>query len=231
MISRLAGFAFSALLYFSFATLIAEGIMVGYVWSKWQLDREKVARIVAVARGIEQQAAAETAKPVREEVGPEQPSYEQVVEARALKDKDLALREQSLANALAQFQTDQDKLAENEKRYQADRNEFETRLAATAKDAKNAGQEDVRRILQSVKPRQAKELLQQMLENKEQDEVVSLLSGMTDSKRAKIIAEFKTADESKKIEEVLRLIRKGVPAGPVAQQSLDKLRPGNQSPP
>jgi len=227
MIFRLANVAFTALLYFSFATLIAEGIMAGYVWSNWQLDREKIARLVAVARGIELGEPQAPASPPPAEAAPEQPSYEQAVEARAAKDKDLQLREQALASALAQFQSDQQKLAENEKRYKLDRAEFEAKLAAAAQNATSTGQEDVRRILQTVKPKQAKEFLQGMLGNKEMDEVVLLLSGMTDSKRAKILSEFKTADETKEIEEVLRMIRKGTPQAPLAQQTLEKLRPAN----
>ena len=231
MIRRLTSLAFAALLYFSLATLIAQGIMAGYVWSEWHLDREKIARLVDVARGIELGTPPAPAGPPREEAAPEQPSYEQIVEARASKDKNLQLREQALASALAQLRSDQEKLAESEKRYKLDRGEYETKLAAAAQDAKSAGNEDVRRILQTVKPKQAKEFLMGMLENKEQDEVVILLSGMTDSKRGRILAEFKTPEEVKKIEDVLRMIRKGVPEGPLAQQTLEKLRPGNPAAP
>jgi hypothetical protein len=231
MISRMAKLAMAALLYFSLGTLIAEGIMVCHVWSKWRLNREKIARLVDVARGIEQQSADASPQPPADEPGPEQASFEQVVEARAVKDKNLQLREQALANALAQLQAEQDKLADREKQYKLDRSDYETKLAAAAKSARTTGQEDVRRILETIKPKQAKEILQAMLENKEQDEVVVLLSGMTDSKRAKILAEFKTADETKKIEDVLRLIRKGVPEAPLAQQALDQLRPGNPATP
>jgi len=67
-----------------------------------------------------------------------------------------------------------------------------------------------------------------MLDNKELDEVVALLAGMADSKRAKILAEFKTADEIKKIEEVLDLIRKGAPEAPLARQAMEKLQPAAQ---
>lgn len=231
MISRLASLAMGALLYFSLGTLIAEGIIVGYVWSKWDLNREKVARLVDVARGIEQQAANGPAPPPADEPGPEQASFGQVVEARAVKDKNLQLREQALANALVQFQAEQDRFADREKQFKLDRTAYETKLAAAAQSARTVGQEDVRRILQTIKPKQAKEFFQSMLENKEQDEVVVLLSGMTDSKRAKILAEFKTAEETKKIEDVLRLIRKGAPEAPLAQQALDQLRPGNRTAP
>ena len=147
---------------------------------------------------------------------------------RASKDKNLQLREQALANAATQIQTERLKLADDEKRYKLDRADYESKLATTTKEAKSAGQDEVRRILESLKPKQAKEFVQGMLENKETGEIVVLLSGMTDSKRAKIIAEFKTSDEIKKIEDVLTLIRKGTPTAPLARQALDKLQPPTQ---
>jgi hypothetical protein len=228
MIGRLANLAWGALLYFSLGTLIAEGIMIGYVTSKWKLDRDKIAQVVAVARGLQSEAAPAEAEPVREETPAEQASYAQVLELRAAKDKNLQLREQALANAAAQIQTERLKLADDEKRYKLDRADYESKLAAATKQAKSTGQDEVRRILESLKPKQAKEFLQGMLDNKELDEVVLLLSGMGDSKRAKIFAEFKTPDETKKLEEVLAQIRKGVPEAPLARQAMEKLQPAAQ---
>ena len=64
------------------------------------------------------------------------------------------------------------------------------------KGAAATGREDARRTLETLKPKQAKELIAQMLEGKEIDEVVMLLAGMPEGKRAKIIAEFKTPAET-----------------------------------
>jgi hypothetical protein len=228
MIGRLANLALGALLYFSLGTLIAEGIMVGYVWSKWNLDRDKVAQVVAVARGLQPEAPQAAVETVREEPAAEQASYGQVLELRAAKDKNLQLREQALANAVAQVQAERQKLADDEKRYKLDRADYESKLAAKTKEARSTGQEEVRRILESVKSKQAKEFVQGMLDNKEIDEVVVVLSAMADSKRAKILAEFKTPDEIKKIEEVLALIRKGAPEAPLARQAMEKLQPAAQ---
>lgn len=229
--ARLLQLAMGAVLYFSLGTLIAEAIIVAQLWSKWNLSREKIARLVEVARGLDQQAAAVPNRPTDDEPAPEQPSFAQIIEARAVKDLNLQFREQALANALTQLQNEQDRLAQKEKQFQADRTAYETQLAAVAKGAQAAGQEEVRRILESIKPKQAKEFLQSMLDNKEQDDVVALLAGMTEAKRAKILAEFKTPEETKNIEEVLRRIRKGVPEAPLAQQALDQLRPNNRTTP
>lgn len=223
MIGRLLNLVIGAVLCFSLATLIAEGILIGYAWSKWHLDREKVVELVAVLRGLKPAAAPVAAPPPRDEAAIEQVAFNQVLEARALKDRNLELREQSLVDSLGQMRAGQLKLSEAEKKYKLDRAEFETRLAAMGKGAKATGQDEVRRILLSVKPKQAKEFVQGMLDNKELDEVVALLSGMSDGKRAKILGEFKTTDDTKKIEEVLRQIRKGSPEAPLARQTLDKL--------
>jgi len=225
MFARLLRIAFGLLLHFSLATLIAEAIVVGYVVSRWQIDGERFTKLLAVAQGLEL-PGPQAAAPLEPEAPPtEQLSYDQVLEARAMKDKNLQLRELALANALAQLKTDRQKVAEDEKRYQQQLSESTAKLEALSKGAKATGRELAGRILEKAKPKQAKELLLQMLENKEIDDVVLLLSGMTDSNRAKIIGEFKTADEVKKIDEVLRLIRQGVPEAPIADKVKGQLQP------
>ena len=62
-----------------------------------------------------------------------------------------------------------------------------------------------------------------MLAQKELDEVVALLDGMTENKRAKIIAEFKADTEAEQIGEVLRRIRQGAPAATVAEKIEKKI--------
>jgi hypothetical protein len=156
---------------------------------------------------------------------PEAVPYEQVLEARALKDKNLQLRALALDNDWAQLKSNRLELADAQKRYKLQLADFNSRLDSVAKGAKVSGRDEVRRILESIKPKQAKELVLGMLDNKEDEEVVLLLSGMTDSKRAKLLGEFKTADENKKIDEVLRRIRQGVPEAPLAETARGQLKP------
>ena len=62
-----------------------------------------------------------------------------------------------------------------------------------------------------------------MLDQSETDEVVAILDGMTEGRRAKIIAEFKTTTEVEQIGEVLRRIRQGVPAAVMAENTQKKM--------
>ncbi len=98
-------------------------------------------------------------------------------------------------------------------------------MLATTRSAVANGREDVRRTLEAIKPKQAKVLLAQMLDQKELDEVVALLDGMTENKRAKIIAEFKTPAEVEQLGEVLRRIRQGAPAATVAEKIGKSMEP------
>lgn len=215
-------------LYFALATLIAQSIMALYAVRTWGIDAERLRQVLAVARGETQTAPASPPPAVAEK--PEMPSYQQVLEARALRDVNLRLREEALAHALADLRNSQQKLAEDWKRFKVQRADYERQLAELQSGNVAAGREEVRRILQSVRSKQAKEILMQMLDNKETQEVVALLTGMTDSKRAKILGEFKTPEETQKIEEVLRLIRQGEPKAGVVQSAMDRLNPGTPKP-
>ncbi len=209
------------LLYFCLATVVAEAIMFGYAARTWQIDGQRLDRMLAVARGAPAEAPPAAAAPP---APAEQASYDEVLESRAVADKNLQLREQALVNALAQMRVDQQKLADDQKRYKGQRTAYEKELAALSQGAAADGREEVRRILQSIKPKQAKEIVVQMLDNKETKEVVALLSGMTDARRAKILGEFKTPEDNQKIEEVLRLIRQGEPQASVAEKAKDQLK-------
>ena len=185
--------------------------------------------MLAAARGLIPVGPAEPRAP--EPQSEEQPSYDQILEMRAVHDKNLRFREQSLADSLRQLRLDQQKLSDERSRYLAERANYEEQLAAARKAATSAGREEVRTILQTLKPKQAKEMLAQMLEEKGVADVVSLLSGMTDAKRAKILGEFKTPEENAKIKEVLRLIEQGGPEAGLADKAQQRLQQPPQGTP
>jgi hypothetical protein len=219
---RLLRGTFAMILYFCLATLIAQAIVVGYLVSKWKLDGSKAARMIAAAQGRDRPAAV-TPAAAPPAAPAEQSSFDQVLEARAVRDKNLQLRELALNDAIAQLRTDKLRFEGDRNQLDTDRTTFEKRLDKIASGAKSAGREELVQILQGVKPKQAKEFLSQMLDKKETEEVVMLLSMLSDTKCAKILGEFKTADETKKIEEVLQMIRDGVPEAPAAKQAKDQL--------
>jgi len=222
--ARLLRSAASLLIYACVATVIAEALLVGYLATKWRLDRDRVVQILAIAYGIDLFAIKDETEKEQERISVEQVSYEQVLETRAVKTRNLELREQAVQDGLTQLRLAQTKVSDEYKRCKQLKESFEVALRTLHEGATATGTDEVRRILETIKPKQAKDLLVQMLDDKKLDQVVVLLAGMTDAKRAKIISEFKTAEDNEKIGEVLRRIREGVPTAEIADETRKQLQ-------
>jgi len=224
MISRLLRLATSVAVYFCVATCIAEALVVGYVWSALELDRSKLVRILAVAYGID---PAEGGHEDEHGQPPpaEQISLDEIAKARAIHVRHLELREQALRSALDQLRFEQTKLADETKRYDKQKEEFEARLAALEQEAQSGGIVELTSIMEKIKAKQAKEQILKMLADRQINDVVAMLSSMQASKRAKIIGEFKTPEESDKLAEVLRRIREGAPTAELAKKAEQELEP------
>jgi hypothetical protein len=224
MIGRLVRAVGTLLVVLALGTLIAEAVIVGYVWSKWQINDEKLRQMIAIAQGYDLVEMRDQAEREREGVSTEQPSLEQVVEARARKDRDLELREQALAQGVDQLRFDQRKHAEELAQFKQTRAAFDSQLAKLKDGEQQSGIEQNIVMIENMKPKQAKEQLLQMYDAKEIDAVVRLMAGMTASKRKKISAEFRTPEENEKLGEILRRIREGYPLAMVADETEKQLQ-------
>jgi hypothetical protein len=222
MIGRLLRIFVTTLLYFCAATVIAEGVVAAFLVTSLHIDRRRLAQVVAVARGVDLATAKEN-QPKVVESSSEQVSYEQVLEARAMKSRNLEIREQALKGSLDQLSFEQGRLAEEKEAFQKLKGGFEQNLATIKKQTLDAGWEENRQALLSVKPKQAKALILEMLEKNELEEVVALMAPMPEARLAKIISEFKQADEAKKIDEILRRIRHGEPITDAAEKVQQQL--------
>jgi stress-induced morphogen len=197
--------------YLCVATVVAALAGVIYLRSSGRLNDDRIDRLLAVAQGIDtketksEQAVGDNANET------EQPSYEDHEQARELQSHNLEMREQALKSGLDRIRFEQSKVAREKEIYDALENAFDTQLEALRTKALSSGRENVRMIWENIKPKQAKEQILKMLDNQEMNEVVTILSGMPIGKRAKIVSEFKTGDETARLDEVLRLIRSGVP--------------------
>ena len=87
--------------------------------------------------------------------------------------------------------------------------EYRKQIADAEAGQVKKGQEDVRLIWENIKPKLAKELILKMIDADEKEQVVVILSAMPINKQSKIVSEFKSEDEQKKLDEIMRLIRQG----------------------
>ena len=209
-------------MYSCVATVIAAAILAAYFSRAWQLNREKLIQMLAIAQGVDLAAIRQQAHEDQEEPSTEQASYSQILEARAVKTRNLELREQSLRAAVAQAQAEQRKLADEKKRLQGLREGFQGDLLATGerRGRQRPGRRPPHAGSHQAQAGQGPAGADARPEGTRRGGGPP--GGMTEGKRAKIIAEFKTPAEVDQIGEVLRRIRQGAPAANVAENTEKK---------
>jgi len=207
----------SAMIYFFAAMAIGGLCLFVHLWFAWKLTPEKIHTAIAAARGTLPPPVTAVATQVSPKEPPEEPSYGDILAKRASMYRDLELKEKMLNSLKDELMTWETTLTKKEGTIDQRENTLEQRIAQVKQEAENAGLEAVRRTLESLRPTQAKELIQEMLSRNEDAQVVTLLQGMNDSKRARIIAEFRTPEETAKIADILRRLRQGVELGPAEQ--------------
>lgn len=220
MVGRTLSACGALIAYLCVATVLAEAVMLAYMWSKGSLNEEMALRVVAAAKGIDRP------KPGQQSGGAEegkQVSLEDVARARAMKSRDLELREQSLGNNVAVVKAEYDKLIDEKDRYERIKAAFRSQLEELHEGVLANNRETARVILESLKPKQSKEQIVRMVKEGEIDDAVSLLAQMPTTKRAKILSEFKTDEEAATLAEILKLIREGVPETALIEDAMKQL--------
>ena len=209
--SKLINGLSALIVYLLIGHALAAAMIVTVVAMKGGFSHHKLEQIMAVIQGGDLVALSEKVEEDRVHAAQERLSLADIAEARARKSRDFEMREQELRNQLARTTTMQVQLADTADRYHRMKQDFETRLKNLREGAIAANMENARSLLENVKPKQAKEQLQKMLQDGEMKQAVSLLAAMPIEKRAKIVTEFKTPEEAVQLAEMLRMIRAGEP--------------------
>ena len=210
-------------LYVCFGALLGQGAVVGYLWSTGFLSPDKLREIDAVMRDF---TPADVKAAAKAKAEAPTPTLADVARARALAQRDMELREQSLRQRADQLQLEQTKLIEQQAQYAAQRKQFEQELAQMREATSSEHVENARQTIESMKPRQAKEQLLRMVDSGDVDEAVAMLSAMPLARRAKLVGEFKTEDESRQLADLLRRIREGEPELKQIDAAAAKVGPG-----
>ena len=192
------------------ATGIAAALGLGYLRQQGKLDEKTLLKVIALVSGVEPSPAASGGQ-AGDEAGSEQASLEHVARQRALKSRDIELREQALNDNLSIVRAEYAKLIDEKDRYERIKGAFRAQLDEERQGVLATNREVVRGILEKMKPKQAKDQILRMVKNGEMTDVIKILSLMPGSNRKKIVDEFKTAEESQTLAEILKQIREGVP--------------------
>ena len=225
---RLMGLSAALFAYFCVATVLAAAVGVGYALATGAIGERQFEQMLAVVHGVDLVPSTTASHQAEREARQEQPSLDAIAETRAIKTRDLELREKILHDALSELKKLQLALEQEKDRFEQFRISFRAQLDDEATAEEQQGIREFQSLVESMKPKQAKEQLLLKQKAGKLDLVVEVLRGMEETKRAKIIAEFKTEEENLVLSEVLEKIR----VSP-KQRLIDEARkdPSSQQPP
>ena len=216
------------LVYFCTATVIAQLIGLGLLLTGGNVSGEGFTEILAIAQGVDVFAVKLQGIERTSQVSVEQRSTEQSEYDRAIKLRDLELREQAIDNQMQLVRAEIINLKAEREEFERLKNVFIRQLQQNqgTKDAVNLAKEV--ETIEKMKAKLAKELLSAMLDNSELDRVVSILFLMPIAQRSKIVDEFKTKEDLKRLDEILKRIETGAKEGDAIRSTLQSL--GGASP-
>ncbi|MDP6553563.1 MAG: hypothetical protein QGG71_02790 [Pirellulaceae bacterium] len=207
---------FSALIYLSVLTVLAEAVALCVVWSKGNLTEDTVFQMMAVAHDVDmftmhrRQGRAIAITPTVYVARREVEDMRQVV---AL---DLSMREIAIDKGLIDILEISAKFTQQWEEYKKLKDEFDWNLEQLRQGATDQAVKDVQRQLESLSPKLAKTQILKLLDDQSlgredaQQFVVTVFKGMPVNNRKRIIEEFRT-ENTMRLHEILRQIRKGEP--------------------
>jgi hypothetical protein len=224
MIGKLLGMLMTFIAAVCVATVISAAVLVFYYAQSWKVTKERAGQAIAILQGTSPEALLPPPPPKKKDDA-EQPGFEKLLAEHDLERLKADQREVMIRALIRQFQDQLDTVEVERKRVQSVSDDLQQKLDEIKTSANDAGMATVQETMEKLKPKQAKELIVQRLDKGDVDVVAKMLTAMSDGKRAKIIAEFKTPTEMDKIGAVLNRIRQGQPAADLADETEKKLQP------
>ncbi|QDU94583.1 hypothetical protein [Lignipirellula cremea] len=213
------------------ATVLAQGIGLGMLWSQGQLTQEKFFLVLTAFYDVRLDSLREERREKETRPDSEQASMQAVIEQRALASLNLQLRETAVDKGLLDLRAIEETLRTDRVRYDQLKSAFDGRLAELERSLLVESIEEVQLTLESLQPRQAKDQILRILAEDEQTrsdqamhDVVAILKAMPIDKRRKILGEFKTEEEAAKLHDILLEIRDGEPDVSLIRKTREELK-------
>ena len=223
MIGKLLGMLMTFFAAVCVATVISAAALVFYYAQSWKVTKERAGQAMAILQGTSPEALLPPPPPKKQNDA-EQPGYEKLMADHDLERLQVDQRQAMIRALTQQFQDQLDKVEAERKRVQAVSDDLQQKLDEMKNAANNSGMTTVQDTMEKLKPKQAKELIMQRLDKGETDVVAKMLTNMSDGKRAKIIAEFKSKEDLEKIGVVLNRIRQGQPTAEMIDETEKRIQ-------
>jgi len=215
----------TALTYFSVATILAQVALIGMLYARGNLSRDKAVDLVAISQDVDLESMWHKLAAASKPVVTEQVSFEEVLTARKHLSLDLDLREIAADKGLIDVRQLALLLEDERRQYDTLKYEFDQRIDNIRQGAVDEGLKEVQRQLESVDAKLAKDQILRILGNADNSPdasmqfVVAMFKNMPLERKKKIMSEFKTEDDRKQLNVIINQIRLGVPDVEVIRQT------------
>jgi hypothetical protein len=224
-------FLFALIGYVATATVITLALGLGYLWHSDRIDDDKLFRAIALVQGVDlEQIAAEQAG-AEGEVPPEEPSVDDVVGQQQVLDRNYEVKLLSLQRGRQEFDFRLQELRTQTQRFDRLARDWEAKLKEQDELTTQENLAKVISDLEQVKPATAKDLLMRWIQEDRMNDVILLLSRMSETKKGKILKAFTTPEELDKLHEIHRLMiddNQGKQELEQAQEELESLKPADE---
>lgn len=215
--------------YLGLATLLTEAAAAGILWNKGWLQPHRITDVLSVLYNVDLVALRQAKTPPEEKNDLAPPSLDDVLESRRRYHLDLDLRELAIDQGNRELQELQVEIKTRRTAHQAAKNDFDARLAQLQQGGVKEELAEVRRRIEVLAPKQAKEQLLKILDDQELDadvaleDVVSIIKAMPLERRKKVLGEFKSDVEMDRLHQILGGLRAGTAESKLIQETRQKL--------
>ena len=213
----------SLILYFCFATLLAQSIGLAMLWHKGYLTRDRVYNVLASLYDIDVIQLRDRIVAEAESEDQEDSGIDSRLDEHLRRSLDLDLRDMAIEKGFRDLRNLELALKIEHSQFVEVRDKYDEKLVSLLNESRDAALLKLRQTLETMQPLQAKDQLLRMFEDGAVNDVVKLLIDMPSEKQKKILAEFQSDEESQQLEEILKRIRLGEPTVSTIEQARAEL--------
>jgi hypothetical protein len=196
----------SLIIWFSVATVLAQGCIVGLSYFRGNLNRKTMTQMVALLNGID--IPGERLKnAIAEGQSVPIPTLDEILDAKVKKSLELDSREKALERWHRQLQEEQNRQEAANKDLTQRISEHDAAVKEFKRGQLNESLAEVQKILEVLSPDMAKVQMLRMVEDGAMTDVLAIIKAMQEGTRKKILAEFTQGDDSAKLGEIINALR------------------------
>ena len=204
-------------LYGAASLLLAMMMLGAYLWYAWDMNRDKLMKMVAVAQGFD---VFQMQEEIKDAMLAEQMSItrDEILKERASQDRNTELQGKAATEVLAQIENESTRITQMKREIDEKLAAFGALQKKLKEESESKGITDLTTYLEMADPELAKFYLSDMIEKAEYNRMIWVLRGMEPKKLKGIINVFESDTEKSDMAKVLRRIGNGEPESILADE-------------